>query len=380
MKIKKELILMIISFLCLTLMSGCWNYREIDQMIVVGGVAIDKGDNGQYLVTVEAIQAAGGTEAKTFSRQFTMSGSTIFDAVRNMVTITGKKLYWSHTKVVILSKEVAEEGILKFLDWFQRDSETRADINIIVSNQKTAREILIGKHPAQEIKSIELEEMLKNQKPLSKAPVVEIWKVINEIESPGISVILPTVGMKGKEPQMIGTAVFKEDKLLGFLSGIKTQDLLFIRDEIKGGILVVGQDEANLPSRLSLEIFKSKTKIAPVFYGEDITFNINIVATVVIDEISGLESMIDEKYIKTVKTHAEEMLNARIARFIKEIQSQYGVDIFGFGAKIRQEEPQKWKELEPNWETKFKEVDVKVTTKLNIKGSAMMSEPLKMGD
>lgn len=343
MRIRKEFWLLLVVLLCLSLVTGCWNYREIEEMMIVGGVAIDKGQNGQYLITVETILIEGGQETKTTSKQFSMNGKTIFDAVRNEISISGKKLYWSHAKVVILSKEVAEEGILKFLDWFQRDSETRADLKIIISKEDTAKEILLGRKAYSEIKSIELEEMINNQESLGKTPDIEIWKVINDIESPGISAILPVISFKGKIPILMGTAIFKKDKLIGFLDSIQTQNLLFIRDEINGGLLVAGKNDSLLPTPVSMEIFKSKTKITPVINKDDISFKIKIETTMAIDEIGGEENYTDLQQIKKVQKGMEQMLNKRIENSVMQVQKEYGVDIFGFGSKLRDENPKIWK-------------------------------------
>lgn len=380
MRWKKVFLQVLVITLSLSFITGCWNYREIEEILIVGGVAIDKGQDGQYLITVETFLIEGGQETKITSKQYSMNGKTIFDAVRNEISISGKKLYWSHAKVVILSKEVAKEGILKFLDWFQRDSETRADLKILVSKEDTAREILLGEKSFYEIKSIELEEMIDNQGSLGKAPDIEIWKVINDIESPGIAAILPVVSFKGKTPIMMGTAIFKKDKLIGLLDSIQSQNLLFIRDEINGGILVVDSNNSLLPIPLSMEVFKSKTKITPVFNKDDIAFKINIETTMSIDEIGGDENYTDIQQVKKVENGLEQMLEKRIEGFVKQVQVEYGVDIFGFGAALRDEDPRFWKKVEKDWENHFKDLIVDVTTKVHVKGSGLMSESLKMGD
>lgn len=381
MKISKCFLLTIVTFVSLSLTTGCWNYREIDQLLIVGGVAIDKAKNGQYLLTVEAIHTEGGTETKTISKTFSMTGRTIFDAARNEISISGKKLYWSHAKVVIISKEVAEEGIIKILDWFQRDSETRADLNILVSNEKTASEIIVGKKDPQVIKALEIENMLKNQKALSKAPMIEIWKVINDIQAPGISAVIPVVGLNGSnKPIVKGTAIFNKDKLIGFLNGLESQNLLFIRDEIEGGLLVEGENEDYFPTPVTMEIFHSKTKSKPIIETNNITINISIGTTLAIDEIEGNENYMDDLELSNLKNSIEKMLNNRIENFIKETQFNYGVDIFGFGAKIKDEKPQKWKQIEHNWGEMYKEVNVNVKSKVKIKGSGTLAEPIKLGD
>lgn len=380
MRMRKCLSLTVIIFLCLAIISGCWNYREIDKLVVAGGVAIDKGKDGQYLITVETIQVGGGLEETTTSKSYSISGKTFFDAVRNEISITGKKIYWSHTKVVIISQEIAKEGILEILDWFHRDSETRADINLLVSKEKTAREILMGKPAPKKIVSLILEEMLKNQKSLSKAPVVEIWKAINEIESPGIVTVIPVVETKNRLPKIYGTSIFNKDKLIGFLNGEESKAFLFARDEIRGGLLVSDKEDENISSKISLEIFKSKTKIKPIINKDEIKMDIQIDTTVAIDETDGNKDYTDERTLKSLEKSFEKNLNQRVENVIKRVQTEYKVDIFGFGEKIREDEPQKWNEMESSWENKFKDLPVHVTSRIHIKGSGMLAEPLKRGD
>lgn len=38
-----------------------------------------------------------------------MTVETMFEIVRNMISMTGTKLFWSHMKVIIFSEEIARE-------------------------------------------------------------------------------------------------------------------------------------------------------------------------------------------------------------------------------------------------------------------------------
>jgi spore germination protein KC len=381
---KKNFWLSVFIILSSILNTGCWNYREINKLAVVAGVAIDKGDNDQYIVTVEIIKIGMGKEGITTAKQITMKGKTIFDAVRNEISLTGKRLYWSHTKVVIISKEVAEGGILEILDWFNRDSETRGDINILVSKEKTAKEILKSTGITENILSFEFDEMLENQKSISKAPVIEMWNFINDLEMSGIVATLPVIRLEElnhqKFPRIIGTGVFKKDKLIGFLDGEKTKDMLFIKDEIKGGLIVINEPKKDIKTPVSLEIFANKTKLEPVINKNDIKINIKIDTTVALDEIDGDEHYTEEKKLLKLERGAEKELKKRVENCIKYVQTEYGVDIFGFGAKIREENPRVWNEIAGGWHDQFKNLSVNVTTKIQIKGSAMLAEPIEMGD
>ncbi|MDP4087209.1 MAG: Ger(x)C family spore germination protein [Bacillota bacterium] len=381
---KKFLLLTIFLFINVMILAGCWNYKEIEKLTIVAGVAIDKGENNPFRVTVEIVQISGGKETKATSKLLTMEGKTIFDAVRNAISLTGKKLYWSHTKLVIISKDIAENGILRVIDWYNRDAETRSDVYLLISKEKTAREILEGKGVTDEIKSFEIADTLKNEKSLSKAPTTELWKFINDLESPGISNVVPTVNISTSEnistPQVMGLAIFKKATLIGFLNGRESKSVLFVKDELKGGLILDGV-QVNNSQPVSLEIFKSKTKMEPIVKANhNIEFNVNINTTVSLEEIPTSMNLTDEIKLKKLTSRTEEVIKKRVGDCIKKVQSKYGVDIFGFGENLRENNPRIWNQIGNNWDDKFKELKVNVKVKVKIKGSGIFSQSIKMGD
>ena len=382
MKIVRLTILALILCLSPLLAAGCWNYREIDELAVVAGVAVDKANNGNYIITSEVIQIGNEKDAKIMSKKITIEGNTVFDAVRNGISLTGKKLYWSHAKIVIVSEEIAQKGLSKIVDWYNRDAETRTDVHIAVSKGVPAKEVLNSRGILEEIVSFQIDNMLKNQNSLSKAPDTEIWRFINDLQAKGVAAVTPSIEVVQtggeKMPQVMGAAVFKKDKLIGFLDGTDTKNMLFIKDEVKGGLLVLGENDLKVP--VSLEIFKSETEVEPVVYGDKIEMNINIEVTTAIDEIGGSKNYIEESGRKNLELIAAKSLKAGIEDTIEKVQSDYGVDVFGFGAKVREDKPEVWSAVGEEWENYFKNLRINIKTRVHIRDSAMTSKPLTIGD
>jgi spore germination protein KC len=381
MKIIRITLLVLLTIINSIVVTSCWNYREVDELSIVAGVAVDKGTNGLYKITAEIIKISGGKDTKTMAKTITMEGRTMLDAVRNGISLSGKKLYWSHTKVIILSKEIATEGIIKVIDWYSRDSETRADVHILISEGRSAGEIFSGQGVTEEIKSFVLDDMLKNQESMSKAPVTDILKFNNDLKAEGICAIAPVVNLKQMDgimlPNIMGTAIFKSDKLVGFLNGEETKNIIFVRNEIKGGVLIEGMQGNDLTIPVSLEIFKNKTQVTPVTNGKDIEINININTIAAIDEIEGTENLIDDEGRKKLEQNAGKMLKAQIESIIDKMQSVYDADIFGFGAKLREDKIKVWYRVNNNWEETFKDLKVNVIAKVHIRNSSMLSKPLE---
>jgi spore germination protein KC len=363
-------------------LTGCWNYREIESMSIVAGVAIDKSQSSkQYEMTAEIIDIQSGENSRSVPRYITLTGDSIFDIARNMITISDRKLYWSHAKCIIVSTSLAREGLADIIDWFIRDAETRSDMYLLVSNEKTAKEVLTASPTSGKIMSLELANQLRNQKLASRAPVLDLWDFADSLIQPGKSAIVPRVLLNRQSgiptPSIDGIAVFKRDALIGIIEGSETKYLLFALNKIKGGLLLV-YTENQKP--LSLEIFQSKTKIKPVLKDNSISINITTETVVALAEDQPLIQFIKEEQRKEIERNASLVLQNSICNSIKNVQEDYGIDIFGFGAKVHEDMPKTWNKISLSWNDTFKNIPVSVTSKIKIKNSATTSKPLEIGD
>lgn len=366
-----------------TLLTGCWNLTEVDQLSVVAGVAIDKGSNDKLLITVETVEVGFGKESEPRPKILTIEGETIFDAVRHMASVIGKRLYWSHAKVVIVSRDLAEDGILQVLDWFSRDAETRTDINILVSQEPTASEILTSYPISETVVSYEIYKILDSQKRLNHTYDVEVWRFANEIEGMGIAAIAPAVRLKAveskKTPELEGVGIFRGDRLTGFIDGIDTMYLLFVRDKISGGLLVAKEEGFDNGTEISLEIKGSKTKVTPVIRNGSVEIDIRIKTDTAIDEVGNSANVLTTDMLKKLEESLAKKLKTNIEGIIKKAQKELDADIFGFGDKIRENKPSAWRIMEQDWDNVFKEINVNIDTDVRIKNSAMLSKPLEVG-
>ena len=377
LRIRLALILIIMVSLVL---GGCWNYREIEQMSIVAGMAVDVDPTGdEYELTIEVLSIVGGQEIKPKSKVMTITGETIFDAVRNAIALTSRKLYWSHAKIIIFCENAARKGLVKVVDWYVRDAETRPDVNLIVA-KGTAKDILHTAQQTDEILSFQLSEMIDSEKELSTSRSVEAWEFINDIASEGIHPMLPVIELVNSEgnptARMEGSAVLKGDRLVGYLTGEETKYALFVKDKIEGGLLVETLEDKDENTRVALEIFKNKTSLTPRFIGNTIVMDISVKTTVGIDEIMGTMDVISEEGSRKLAAQAESDMKKNIEDVIKKVQKEFGSDIFGFGNTIYKNNPREWKRFRDDWDLHFPNVQVNVTCDIIIEGSALLKQPL----
>lgn len=384
MRILRRMLSVQISLLLLLSITGCWNYTEVDDMAIVAGVAIDKNkEDGKLQLTAEIVDTTGGKDRNQSGfRMLSLSGDTMFEIVRNMISLTGKKLFWSHSKSIIVSKEIARDGLIKALDWYSRDTETRSDVFIFVSGEKTAHEVLDLNKATQTVLSFELAQMMRDEKHVGSAPVVEIWDFIDKLETVGKSAIAPIISIhdeNGKKTERVdGTAIFKKDRMVGSLNGDETKSALFVKNKIQGGVLEVGNKDG-IPS-YSLEILGSRTKLKPRIVEGKVLMQIHTDTQVGLDEVMTHEGFQKDETTQDIEARASEQLQTNILAVIHKVQQEYGADIFGFGEVIHAYHPKLWAEIKGQWPEEFVQVDVTVRSKVTIESSAKTKRAIKRGD
>lgn len=379
-------IIIFIILICCILLTSCWNYKEIDSTYIVAGIAIDKvPDTDQYSITAEFINIIENKMEKSFeSILLEAKGDSIFDAVAKMTRLSAKKPYWAHATTIIISEEVAREGIIPFLDLFARNKEGNLSTNIYISREESAKKILEMKSFSTDIRSYELEIMVNESKHLLKLPALKTYEVINALAIPKFNIVLPTVvsfsNNKDDTNLLSGGAVFNNEKLVGFLDQKDITPYLFIKNEIESGILRIKAEEKNPNDTIILEIFNSDTKIQPIYKDESIAFDIVVKTHVSIAELTTMTDYISLEGREKLKKLSEESLTKEIKTHINNVKNNFGFDIFGFGNIIRQRNPKLWRTIENDWDSIFMDIDFTIVVDIHIQNSGHTLKPIKVAD
>jgi len=380
MKVIKSccILLLIMVMLCFT---GCWNYRELDGLTMVSGFAIDKGEQGhKYHLTFELLNLS---ENKSAAELLESDGDTIFDAVRNAIAKTQKKLFFSDCKVIVINQDIAAEGIAPLLDWITRDAELRLTLNPIISKEKTAGEILRPKPVTDTLQALEISKTLQlNSDHLLKSPKVELYEAIDMLGGDGTSLILPAIKVtdsrNGKVTELDGAAVFKKDKLVGYLNSDESKIFLFLKNQINDSLFLTNLDSKD--KNAALEIISSQTKVTPAISNGSVTMHIEITAQAALAENLTNKDYLTEDGLKEVEKSADATIQADVSDLIKKVQKEYKSDIFGFGASISRSMPDWWKKNKSSWDESFPSLKYTISADMKIKNTATAQTIVKIGD
>ncbi len=383
---KKVLVCLLILGFIPMIFSGCWNYKEVTQLSLLAGIAIDYTDSGEFLLTFEVADLHEmGEKSQVKSVLVEAKGQTLFEAARNVISKSLPKLYWGHATTVIISQDVASSGrIAEVIDFLCRDAEPRLTMAFIISQTKMAREIFEAQAPASEIRSTEINEILDDAGSQSKIVSTPLIDFIKAFSAKGQSAIATALNVeeKGGEKAIVnsGTAIFKKEKLVGFINPEDTAILNFVLDNIKGGVYVVKTDPENAEKKISLELLKSKTRIKPSYAEGKLSMEILIETSVALNEIGGSVEYEGEEAIRILGQKAEAQLKSQIEDFVRKVQREYGADIFGFGQTVYKNLPQVWREMHDEWDTVFSELEVTANPIIVIKHAGLLRKPIKPGD
>ncbi len=390
MRLLKKAAAVLESALLVFFFTGCWSYHELENLAIVSAVAVDEGKNGKnYHLSFECLnivssQGSGSTSGQggqggqnAQSNVLESDGNTIFEAIRNALLESGQKLYFSNCQEVIVSKEIAEEGLRKIIGFFISDAETRITLKFIISQEPTAEEILWLKPKTGQTVAMELSSSLEESEANALACLpLQLYEINNILSSEGEALTLPGVKIvrdTGKDPwaQLDQTAIFRDDRLAGWISEEQTKYLLFLRDKVQGGLIIPNPQNPGT----TFEITESRTDIGVSFSGGRPDFVIHIKSDITADELEeGANQQKKGLSFSQLENIANDTVKTGVVGLIKFIQKNYGIDIFGFGRKISKEHPDEWNRMSKKWDSSFRNLSFQVKTDIKVVSASTLVE------
>ena len=366
------------------LLTGCWNYRELNQLAITTGIAVDK-ENDNYKIT---IMIANSKKSSSSDDSITPSaavydgtGQTIYEAFKDTSLSVSKQIYLSHVDVLVLSEEVAKNNLTDVIDFLFRYPQTRNNFYLVLAKDKKASDILKVTTPLETFPSQNLAKNLEiTDKLQGFTYTVDFTDFTKSLISEGINPILPSVTIIGNseegnkeenvqqnEPStylkldMLG--LFKKDKFVAWANPNQSKGINIINNKIYIlGVIINYQNE-----KIVTEITEMKTD----FKVENNKVKITIDTTGAIQEVNANVDLYNLKTIEEIQNSDVEKIKEYVNDAIN-LAKDNKTDIFGFGNYVYKNNPKKWNEIKDKWDDEIfpsLEVEIEVNLKLQAKGS-----------
>lgn len=389
--IGKKINLSILCCLIMIMTVGCWNNRDVTEMSFIVAVGFDRTDTNKIECTVQLVKPSmiGQNSNKSSGKQkavtvFTTTGETVFEAIRNLLTTVNRKPFWSHLQLIVIGERMAQDGILDIIDSLARDHEIRYQVNMMIAKGMSAKEVMHMESTLEDIPAMHLKEISKNSTSLSKIRELLFIDLLKDMSSVKKEVLIGTFEheKRGKEKRLIknngleGAAVFKKDRLIGWLTPIETRAFLFTEDKVKGDILNIDNPlEKN--KRVSIEIIRSNGKKDIQWKNGALGASIEIKAEGEIGEQQGRGELTTSDRMHRLEEETSASIEKEIQNVVALTQKKYRSDIFGFGNIVYQKYPALWHRMQENWEEVFSTMPIEIKVSIKIKRSGLVSKPFE---
>ena len=416
---KKKVLAGVLSLLLCLPLGGCWDYRGLNTLDITTGVAIDWLEETQeYLLTFEIINTRfSGEQLKTSYVQ--SRGGSIIETVRNAKKRLANQLYGGNLRTLIVSESLARtQGLDSVSQYLLRDGEPRETICMMISQEKTAAEILLAKGLDNPIAAYAIQEMVVEDNGVTGSTRnLPLYRIFENSRTPGKSLVLPAVHLTENDgegvPEANGIAIFRGDRLVGYDSPEDTFMFLVLKNEVKGGILTVPIAEESLekiqeetqtvqghevsgnhqewdidPDKerdtrtppegtdhfFSAKVKKNRTKVKVSLEEGQVCVTVDLTMNLHVAELPSPFRLSELSHRRELERLSVQHLNQSLTEYFHDSLSKYGLDIFGYGAKIYQRDPELWRSVEEQWDRLFQEAVFSVDTRVEILTSGVLKD------
>ncbi|MGN0164195.1 MAG: Ger(x)C family spore germination C-terminal domain-containing protein [Candidatus Ornithomonoglobus sp.] len=193
----------------LLLLTSCVG-EEPDNRAYVTAVGIDKSDKG-FIYTIQfanptkisgGASEEGGTGGQIVEN-IAVEAPTLYSAVKNANTIVSKTMSLSHAKVLVVSEELAREGLDEINDVISRNNDIRPDVYVAVAENsgKYIEEV----KPAIELNPIKYYQLIYENRSGSAVPQNTAFDLYTSCKSGDIDCVLPLAGVAQTESKDSGS-------------------------------------------------------------------------------------------------------------------------------------------------------------------------------
>lgn len=352
-------------------LTGCWGYKETDEIAYVVVMGFDKGPDKALEMTFQIANPqaiagqAGGGGGSGGANQPLITISTMaklpIGAFNLVNTEISRQLSLLHTTAYVFSDELAREGLNDFIIPLNRYRETRGTGFIYVA-RGSAKEFIEKNKPLLEInptKQYELVSQVNQQHGLT--PVVQFRQFLQRTKGSSREPVATLVGVYKKDleshkspefnklgdflagdmpadkgqTQFIGTAVFKGDKMVGELTGDETRYLNFLTGELKQSFIII-EDPIKEGNPVGVTLRQARKPMYKINTTED--HPMIVVDIFVEPEIVGIASGVNYEApsIKPVLEKAiADVIKKGCLDLVNRTQEEFDSDIAGIGRYAR---------------------------------------------
>ncbi|SHI56642.1 Ger(x)C family spore germination protein [Clostridium intestinale] len=389
----------VVSILILTsLLSGCWDKAEIEDIGYVAVIGIDDAGFNNISVTFQVTNPQVGTSAKVkvdepATNIITLLSKDLITAREISSMSIARRLTFAHVKAVVVSEEFAKtDKLFTLIEAAQRDRDIRRDFDFIICKEK-ASEFIRKNDPQFDTRVAKYYDFVSSRwKDSGYVPLSDLHR-LSQRTSDDLGLFLGTYATTNKEnekkfaenetdyiageipeqepnpTQMMGSAVFRKGKMIGTLTGDETRLALILRPKIITNHLIISfPDPMKEEERVTTMMFRGKNKIKIDVTNEHPVINVTVPLKLSITAIPSLIDYVEnQENQRILEQSIKEYLEDKATKLVKKTQEEFHGEPFNWSIVVRKEF-RLYDDLENyNWMDKYTDAEVNIKFDVKIK-------------
>lgn len=380
-----------IVFLIITvlLMTGCWNYRALEDLAIVGALGIDIEDN-EFVVSAEIVNpkkvggastSGGNSPEETPIVIYKVKAKTVREAINKMILIAPKSLYVGHVNLLVIGEDTAKKGIKEFMDYFMRDTEIRKIFTTVVVKGDKAINALKVLQPLETITSanikssfdaskqtygtfsnIEFDEIAMCLYTPGCQPTIAAIEIIGSVEDGSKNESLSSTESKTLI-KVVGAGVLKDDKLVDYIDTDEGLYYSLLKGKNATFSLLFPCDNNKHYGYITMDGVKGDVKVTLKKNKPNVS--VSIAGKAALTEYNCKIDLRNSKDIKKIEKMVNAELNKNVKSIIKKVQG-FNSDIFGFSETLYRNNYKYWNKNKEKWDKIFPTIPVRVKSKIEI--------------
>lgn len=338
---KKVILLIFLTFIC----TGCYNYKELNELGIVSAMGISK-DGDLYNLDIQLLNVLDSEKSGLNKSPITVisgQGETIFEAARSMNRKTSKVFFLADVDYVFLDQSVLNDGLDEIMDFLIRDTRLSLNFLVVTSTENKSLDILSSISHFDTNSANNLYDAIMNSETrYGGINSLHVRELINNYYAKGKYTIFPNVYIKDTSKSSendsledsksesyveVKNMVFFKDKEVIELTDEETKGVNFLRNKIKNATLTIECDGGYF----TIETLESKMKLKSKLNIDQLNVNGNVGAEIV---YYGCKDNLDNAdVLKSISKKAEKEVESYITKAFNK-SKKYNYDFLGLGNYI----------------------------------------------
>lgn len=352
----------------LSMMTGCWNLREPDQLALNLGSGLDTNDDGNVEYSAQIVipsgagggSDGGGSAGKKSFRVMSSGGKTVYDAIRKLQLKLSREIFFGHRKVILIGQNMANQGVQELMDEFIRNPRSEMRSIILVVKDGKAKDLL-SEVPIFDNYNT---SALKRQENIIQIKNYYYRDFLYEVLAQGVHPMIPAVCQSAKsDPYFCGYALMNKNegiKLKGFLSSDDSFFAGWIANKQTGLTITAFSNNRSKDTAMTMTIQFLKRDIRTKISGNRIHVQIRLTGKGSLVENNTDLDPTRSNDLKLIEAAFNKQIQTEALRIVKKLQDNEKLDIFGFGQHVHIQHPREWKHFKENWDSVFPTLSVSV--------------------